>query len=277
MYIDSHQHFWKFDPVRDSWISDEMKLLRADFMPRDLQPLLNENNIGGCVLVQSDQTAEGNHFMIDLANENQFIKAVVAWVDLEANDLEEQLLSFKQWPVVKGFRHILQSEENRAFMLTPSFLNGIKQLSKFDFTYDILIFSDQLKFIPEFVKRFPEQRFVLDHIAKPNIKSGNIREWRDNLRTLSQFENLYCKLSGMVTEADWKNWNFRDFVPYLDAVVETFGTKRLMYGSDWPVCLLAATYQKQLSLLHTYLSQFSEDEKEAVLGKNATHFYSLNV
>lgn len=277
MYIDAHQHFWKFDPIRDSWITDEMKLLRADFLPGDLRPLLDENNIDGCVLVQSDQTIEGNLFMIELANENPFIKAVVAWIDLQADDLEEQLVSFKRWPVVKGFRHILQSEENRAFMLTPSFLNGIKQLSKFNFTYDILIFSDQLQYMPEFVKRFPEQRFVLDHIAKPNIKSGDIRQWREHLQALSQFENLYCKLSGMVTEADWRNWKFRDFVPYLDAVVETFGIDRLMYGSDWPVCLLAAGYQEQFSLLNTYLSRFSKDEKDAILGKNANRFYNLEL
>jgi L-fuconolactonase len=273
--IDSHQHFWKFDAVRHSWINEEMAVIQRDFMPGDLRPVLEENGIGGCVLVQVDQTPEENEFQLQNARDHDFIKGVVGWIDLQAKDIEEQLGKLSSYEHLKGFRHILQGEADRALMLKPAFLNGISKLRDFDFTYDILIFHDQLKYAAELVSQFPDQPFVLDHIAKPDIKKGEIAEWKVGIQELAKFENVYCKASGMVTEADWKLWRPEDFVPYLDVVFEAFGTERVMYGSDWPVCLVAASYERALDLVKDYTSKFSSHERDLFWGGNATKFYNL--
>lgn len=275
MRIDSHQHFWKYDPDRDSWITDEMKVLKRNFLPSDLQPLLNENNMDGCVLVQSDQSEEGNELMLRLSERNSFIKGIVAWVDFRSDHLEEQLSFYKKFPIIKGFRHILQGEKNRAMMLESSFLKGIAALEKFDYTYDILIFNDQLKFVPEFLKHFPNQQFVLDHLAKPNIREHKIKDWEKEMRTLSRYPNLHCKISGMFAESDWNRWKPSDFSPYLDVVLEVFGVNRLMYGSDWPVCLVATTYTKQLEVVEEYFSRLPPAERQNIFGDNAVMFYRL--
>jgi len=275
MTIDAHHHFWLYDPARPEWITDEMSAIRKDFLQKDFEPILKQNGISGSVLVQVDQTETENDFQLKLAEENNFIKGVVGWVDLQSNNVEERLEFYKQYKKMKGFRHILQGEADRALMLKPAFMNGIRKLKKFGYTYDILIYTDQLKYTKEFVAAFPDQLFVIDHLAKPNIKEQKIDEWKKDIEAVAQHENVYCKISGMVTEADWKNWNKEDFTPYLDVVMEAFGIDRIMYGSDYPVCLAAATYEQMKGIVDDYFSSFSKDEQEKFFGKNVINFYKL--
>ncbi|MES2372844.1 MAG: amidohydrolase family protein [Bacteroidota bacterium] len=273
--VDSHQHFWKYDPVDHAWINDSMLVIRKDFLPGDLLPSLQQNNIDSCIAVQADQSEKETDFLIELANTNTFIKGVVGWVDLRAENIRERLAYYKQHPIVKGFRHVLQGEEPE-FMLQPDFLRGIAALKEFGFTYDILIYPKHLSAAIELVKQFPKQLFVIDHIAKPFIKDGLIDDWKTGIQTIAQFPNVYCKVSGMVTEADWNNWRQEDFIPYLDTVVKSFGVNRLMYGSDWPVCLVAASYEKMIGIIKEYFSSFDQQEREAIFGANALRFYRLD-
>lgn len=273
--IDAHQHFWKFDAVRDRWITDEMAVIQRDFLPHDLHPVLQKNNIDGCVVVQSDQSEEENVFQLNNAENNDFIKGIVGWVDLQADDAEERLAYYSRFAKMKGFRHVLQAETNRSFMLQPKFKNGISKLEKYNFTYDILIFSDQLKFLPELVSSFPNQKFVIDHIAKPLIKEGKTDEWKKGIQAVAEYKNVWCKISGLVTEANWKLWKPENFTPYLDVITDAFGTKRIMFGSDWPVCLVAASYTETLKIVKDYFSSFSIYEQDAFFGGNASSFYNF--
>lgn len=274
--IDAHQHFWKFDPVRDSWITEDMSVIRRDFGPADLLPLLESNGMEGSVIVQSDQSEEENAFQLENAEKFDFIKGVVGWVDLRADNLHERLAYYKQFEKLKGFRHVLQGEKDRALMLNPAFKKGIAALKQFGYTYDILIYPNQLGYVPELVSAFPDQPFVIDHIAKPFIRTGEaLEEWKAAMKTVAGYQNVSCKISGMVTEADWKNWKKEDFKPYLDTVVEAFGTQRILYGSDWPVCLVAASYSQMMGIVRNYFSGFSQAEQSAFFGGNATTFYNL--
>jgi len=273
--IDAHQHFWKFDSFRDDWITDEMAVIKKDFLPKDFQDVLQRNNFDGSVAVQSDQSENENEFQLKNAAENDFIKGVVGWIDLQSANLEERLMHYSSFKKMKGFRHVLQSEADKALMLKPAFMRGISMLKQLGFTYDILIFADQLKYIPGFVAAFPDQKFVIDHIAKPRIKYSKIEEWEKDISVVAKHENVYCKISGMVTEANWKRWKKEDFNPYIDTVVETFGIHRIMYGSDWPVCLVAASYKKVLDIVQEYFSSFSKTEQELFFGGNAVRFYNL--
>ncbi|RKD16221.1 amidohydrolase [Pelobium manganitolerans] len=275
MRIDSHHHFWIFDPVRDAWINDEMQEIKRDFLPSDLEPVLKEHGFDGCVSVQADQSEAQNDFLLGFAKEHPFIKGIVGWVDLQSNAIEERLAYYAEEPLLKGFRHVLQGEAQRDFMLRPAFKNGISLLGKYGFTYDILIFPDQLKFSEELVKAFPNQKFVIDHIAKPEIKNQKMNGWDTDIRAIAQHENVFCKVSGMVTEADFKGWKPQDFEPYLDVIFQSFGTKRLMYGSDWPVCNVAGGYTKALNILENYTEKLSENEKAQFFGANAVGFYNL--
>jgi len=275
MRIDSHQHFWKFDPVRDSWIDATMATIQRDFFPTDLKPLLDAQGIDGCVIVQSDQSEAENVFQLNNAEGHDFIKGVVGWVDLQADNVEERLAHYKAFGKMKGFRHVLQGEPQRDYMLNEAFMRGVNKLKTFGYTYDILIYQDQLSYAERFVRAFPDQPFVLDHIAKPSIRTSDIAQWRRGIKALATHENVWCKVSGMVTEADWQQWQHHDFVPFLDVVTESFGTHRLMYGSDWPVCLVAASYAQVYDIAQKYFSAFSPDEQEAVFGNNAVKFYNL--
>jgi len=273
--IDAHQHFWQFDPVRDNWINEEMAIIQHDFLPQQLEKILSENGIDGSVIVQSDQSEKENEFQLNNAAQYDFIRGVVGWVDLQAVDIEEKLLYYQQFKKLKGFRHVLQGEPQRDLMLQPAFKNGIGLLNKYGFSYDVLIFPDQLKYAAQLVAAFPYQPFVIDHIAKPGIKDGLIADWKKDIFSVAAHENVVCKISGMVTEADWKNWKAEDFTPYLDVIVAAFGTDRIMYGSDWPVCLVAADYAKTKQIVDDYFSQFSADEQAAFYGKTASEFYKL--
>jgi len=273
--IDSHQHFWQYDPARHGWISESMKVIQRDFMPADLEPLLAASGIDGCVVVQVDQTDAETEFQLANANRNDFVKGVVGWVDLKSPEIEEKLVRLYGQPKLKGFRHILQGEANDAFMLDLSFKNGISKLSKYGFTYDILIFPRHMKNAALLIAQFPDQAFVIDHLAKPYIKDERIEEWKADIKAVAKYPNVYCKISGMVTEANWTGWKKADFRPYLDAAVEAFGSNRLMFGSDWPVCLCAASYQQVAEIVGDYFSGFSSTEKAAIWGGNATRFYNL--
>jgi L-fuconolactonase len=273
--IDAHQHFWKYHPVKHDWINDEMAVIRRDFLPADLEPLLKKNDIDGCVTVQAEQTEEENAFLSGLAEQCDFIKGVVGWIDLRSPGLHERLEYYSNFKKLKGFRHILQGEAQRDLMLTSEFKAGIGMLNKYGFTYDILIFPDQLKYAEQLVRSFPKQRFVMDHLAKPSIKAKSTGEWEQDIRAVAQHKNVYCKISGFVTEADWQNWEQKDFHPYFDIIVEAFGIDRLMFGSDWPVCLVAVRYEEVLNVAKDYFSSCSKNEQDKLFGLNAIQFYNL--
>ncbi len=274
MRIDAHQHFWVYEPSRHAWINDDMKEIRRDFLPEQLAPLLRQHGIDGCVTVQVDQTEEETTYLTGLADRHDFIKGVVGWVDLMSPYIEDRLDYFSQFKSLKGFRHIAQSEPDE-FLLQQSFGNGISRLAEYGFTYDILIYEHQLPAAVALVKQFPEQPFVIDHIAKPRIKDQVIEPWKKYMKQIASFDNVYCKVSGMVTEASWNSWREEDIRPYLDVVLETFGPQRLMYGSDWPVCLVAADYNRQLGLITRHFDSLSPSEKQMIMGENATRFYHL--
>lgn len=274
--IDAHQHCWQFDPVRDNWINADMSAIARDFMPADLKPLLDRNEFDGSVLVQTCQDESDNEFMLKLAEENTWIKGVVGWVDLRAANVEDRLKYYKEnFPKMKGFRHVLQGEPDERYMLRDDFRRGIGSLNKYGFTYDILIYPNHVKHACQLVAEFPEQKFVVDHLAKPYIKRSELEPWKSDMEQLARYQNVSCKLSGMLTEADWYNWRTGDFTPYLDVVVEAFGANRVMYGSDWPVCVLGGGYNRALEILQIYLSRFLPHEQEWFFGGNAVKFYNL--
>ncbi len=275
MRIDAHQHFWKFDPVRDSWITDEMVVIKKDFLPKDFENHLKQNDFDGSVVVQCDQSEAENEFLLHAANENNFIKGIVGWVDLQSSNVEERLSHYNGFKKLKGFRHVLQGETDRELMLKESFMNGVGKLEQFDFTYDILVYADQLKYIPKFVGAFPDQKFVVDHIGKPEIKDKKLEDWKKDIMQIAKHENVYCKISGMVTEADWQNWENEDFIPYIEIILDAFSIERVMYGSDWPVCLVAASYEDTLGIAREYFSSLSKTEQDMFFGRTAVEFYNL--
>jgi len=278
MDIDSHQHFWRYNPQRDGWITDEMSILKRDFLPEHLIPELQANGINGCVAVQADQSEEETQFLLTLAAQHDsMIRGVVGWLDLSSEKLPERLAHFAQFRKLRGVRHIVQSEPDDRFMLRPDFCRGIAGLRDFDLTFDVLIYPRQLPAAIELVRKFPDQKFVLDHMAKPCIRTGEIEEWSRNIRSLATNRNVYCKLSGLVTEARWKDWQTPDFAPYLDVAFDAFGPDRLMFGSDWPVCLLAASYRQVRGLVADYAARLGTEVQEKLFGRNAIEFYQLNL
>ena len=274
MKLDSHQHFWKYSPQQHNWIDDSMVSLKRDFLPNDLEPHLVENKIEACMVVQADQSEKETEFLLELATQYEFIKGVVGWVDLRAKNVEERLQFYSQNQYFKGVRHIVQSEK-QDFLLDPAFQNGIEKLGNLNLTYDLLIYSHQIEAAIKLVSQFPNQKFVLDHLAKPNIKNGKIEPWKNQIQRLAQFSNVSCKISGMVTEADHAQWKPSDFIPYLDIVFDAFGENRILFGSDWPVCLLAASYQEVYQLITDYTANFSLEQRDKLFGANAKRFYNI--
>lgn len=254
-----------------------MAVIRRDFLPPDLRSELHNAGFDGCVAVQAPQSEAETQFLLDLADHYSFIKGVVGWVDLQAPNAEDRLALFSQHPRLSGIRHIVQAEPDNDFLLKPGFCKGISLLEKFNLTYDILIYPRQLPAATTLASKFPHQKFVLDHIAKPLIKDGITEPWASQIRELGRHENVWCKVSGMVTEADWKSWKKTDFTPYIEVVLEAFGSKRLMIGSDWPVCKVAAEYTQVMQLTQEHLSRLSTAEQKQILGLNAIHFYNLAV
>lgn len=273
--IDSHQHFWKYDPARHSWMNEKMDLLKKNYGPKDLAVLLSQCGLHGSVAVQASQSEEENEFLLGLAESNPIIKGIVGWVDLQSDAVSERLSYYSTKNKIKGFRHVIHDEPDVDFMLRPAFLNGLKALKNFNYTYDILIFTVHLSNTLQLVRQFPDQPFVIDHIAKPMIHKHEISEWKKGLIPLASLQNVYCKISGMVTEAHWKNWTKEDFTPYLETIVELFGSKRILYGSDWPVCTLSASYAETYGIVKSYFEKFSVDEQDDFFGLNAKRFYHL--
>ena len=273
--IDSHQHFWNYNPSKHVWMNESMAVLKKDFSPEDLEPVLKSCDLNGCIAVQASESEEENEFLLGLSYQSSIIKGIVGWIDLQSENLAERLSYYKKLEKIKGFRHVIQDEPDIDFMLRPAFLNGIKTLKSFDYTYDILIFPQHLKNTYKLVKQNPEQRFVIDHIAKPEIRNNKIEDWKRDLSAIGAFSNAHCKISGMVTEAKWKEWKQDDFNIYMDTVVEIFGTDRIMYGSDWPVCTLSASYADMYKIVNDYFSSFSRQEQDNFFGLNAKRFYRL--
>lgn len=275
--IDAHQHFWKYNKEEYGWIDDSMSILRRDFLPQDLVLELRENTIDFTVAIQARQSLQESNWLIELAEQNGFIKGVVGWVDLRNDFVERDIENLCQHKKFKGVRHIHQDEEDSLFMFRKDFLAGINKLKKFGLTYDILIFPRQIKYVTELVNKFPDQLFVVDHIAKPFIKKGQLQPWKDYMHQLAKADNVYCKLSGMVTEASWDRWKSEDFVPYIEAILEMFGPARLMFGSDWPVSTVAARYEEVLCIVTNLISSLSDNEQARIMGLNAVDFYNLRI
>lgn len=277
MIIDSHQHFWRYDAVRYAWITDEMAVLKRDFLPEDLAKECDAHGVDGTIAVQADQSEAEADFLLQLAAHNPRIVGVVGWTDLRSPRIEERLeqLSASKSKKLCGFRHIAQAEPDERFLVSENFARGVGLLPRFGFTYDILIYPRQLPAAVELVSRFPDQKFVVDHLAKPEIKTGRVEPWAAQMRAIAQNENVFCKVSGMVTEADWLNWKPGDLRPYLDVVFEAFGAERLMFGSDWPVCLMAAGYGSVKNVVEEYARNFSIEDRQKLFGENAIRFYGL--
>lgn len=275
MRIDAHQHFWIYSPNDYAWITDTLAPLKGDRLPADLKPLLHANGFDASIAVQARQSLEETRWLLELSDQNPFIRGVVGWVDLRSPDLPSQLERFAAHPRLVGVRHVVQDEPDDRFLLREDFQAGIAQLARYHLAYDLLVFPRQLPAAIELVRKFPEQRFVLDHIAKPPIASGEIDAWAKDIGALAQCSNCSCKLSGVVTEARWNHWKPEDFVPYLDVIVEAFGTARLLIGSDWPVCTLSADYGSTMTLVRDYIRQFSSDEQDNILGFNCQAFYGI--
>ncbi len=275
MRIDAHQHFWKYNSEEYSWIDDSMSILRRDFLPSDLRPELDAAGFDACIAVQARQTLEETRWLLALADKNPFIAGVVGWVDLRAENVREQLANFARNPKLVGVRHVVQGEPDDRFLLRPDFLRGVAALEELNLTYDILIYPRHLPVAIEFVQRFLRQRFVLDHLAKPYIKAQTTEPWAQHIRELGESPNVFCKVSGMVTEADWKSWRPSHFTSYLETVLESFGPDRVMIGSDWPVCKLAGSYTQVMSLVIDFLANYPEDARNKILGGTAQQFWRL--
>jgi len=272
--IDSHQHFWFFNEREYGWMGENMKVLKKDHLPNDLAEEQKKIGFNGSVAVQARQNLEETEWLLKLSDQYDMIKGVVGWVDLRSPEVEKQLEKYSKHPKLVGVRHVIQ-DESIDFILGKDFLNGIGLLKQFDLVYDILIFPKQLPNSIKFVEKFSELTFVLDHIAKPYIKDKTISPWKEDMERLAKFKNVYCKVSGMVTEADWYYWKPEDFKPYLDIVFNAFGADRVMIGSDWPVCRVAGDYSKVMGIVEDYIKNFSEPDKAKILGGNAIKAYKL--
>ena len=273
MRIDAHQHFWSYSPEQYGWIGEGMEVLARDFGPEHLAPELEAATLDGAITVQARQDLEETRWMLSMAREHPFLRGVVGWVDLCSEEVTVQLDELGADPHLVGIRHVLQDEPDDGFMLRPDFQRGIGAMAGRGLVYDLLVFPRHLPNAVQLVDAFPEQPFVLDHLAKPPIAKGELEPWRADLRRLAEREHVCCKVSGMVTEADWARWRPDDLVPYMDAALEAFGPDRLMFGSDWPVCTLAAPYQAVHAVVADWGARLSEDERASLFGECAARVY----
>jgi L-fuconolactonase len=271
--IDAHQHFWKYNPSEYAWIDDSMARIRRDFLPAEARREMQAAGVDACIAVQARQTLDETRWLLDLAATHSFISGVVGWIDLQA-DVDAQLAGLGDAPLLAGVRHIVQGEADD-FLERPRFLEGIGRLERWGLAYDILVYARQLPAAVAFARRFPRQRFVLDHLGKPDVRSGTFDEWRTQVESLASLPHVWCKLSGLVTEADWTSWTPSQLRPYLDTALEAFGPSRVMMGTDWPVCLLAASYSDVVGLVAGAIGEYSDDERRQILGDNARHFWNL--
>jgi L-fuconolactonase len=274
MRIDAHQHFWNYDSERFDWITDDMASLRRNFLPEDLYPILQTSQIDGCIAVQAEEHLRETAFLLELSEDHPWILGVVGWAELAQDNLDETLDRWSNFSKLLGFREVLQSKEPE-YMLRKEFIRGIHKLGQRGYTYDLLTYPNQLPVALQLVDACPNQFFVIDHLSKPDIKAGGWKAWKKSLQPFSERELVYAKVSGLVTEADWKKWSPADLFPYLEITLELFGPKRLLFGSDWPVCLVAGQYKEVLGVIESFAEQLSAHEKEALFGGTAQEFYKI--
>ena len=279
MKIDAHQHFWKLDlPFQYGWLREPgNEPICRDFLPEDLATRIQQAGVDKTVFVQTQHDVEENRWVLGLAAEHDFLAGVVGWVDLASESVEDQLLEFVEEPKFVGVRHITQDEPDENFIVRPEILRGLRVLEKHQVPFDLLFYTQHLKHAVQLGETLTELPMVIDHLAKPRIKAGEIEDWKQDLANAARFPNLYCKLSGMITEADWANWSAADLRPYVEHALECFGVQRCMFGSDWPVCELAGSYQQVHDALSELLGQLSDSEQEQIFSKTAIHFYGLKV
>lgn len=277
MIIDSHHHYWNYDPVAYDWIDDSMKAIRTDFLPEQLSKTIREAGVDGVISVQARQLIQETDWLLELARQTPFMKGVIGWLPLMEDNLECYLIKYSEEPMLKGLRHVIQGEADPEFMLRDDFNRGIAMLKKYGLVYDLLVVERQLPHTIRFVDRHPNQPFVLDHIAKPLIAKNELQPWKENIQELAKRENVCCKLSGMVTEADFQHWTPEQLQPYLEVVMEAFGPRRLLFGSDWPVCLVATSYKSWAELVRNNIASFSATEQALIMGGNAVRVYGLTL
>ena len=275
--IDSHQHFWTYQVNRDAWITADMDRIRNNFYPNDSLDLFDNNEIDGCIAVQADSSEDETLFLISLAEQSEFIKGVVGWVDLQAKNIESRLTYFSQFEQIVGFRHVVQSETDPDFLARPDFLRGVQLLESFDFTYDLLIYPNQLNSGIEFCKKNSDQKIVLDHLAKPPIKLGDISEWKKYILKFKELENVSAKISGLITEAEWYHWKEKDILDVIDIALEVFGVDRLMFGTDYPVVLVAEELSSWVRTFKKSIAKLSPDEIRKITIDNCLQFYKIEL
>ena len=275
MRIDAHQHFWKYAPTTHGWINDEMAVIRRDFLPNDLETILSKHHIDGTIAVQADESIQETEFLLSLSDKHDFIKAVVGWIDLRSHQAIDQMMQFKQYKKLAGFRCIMQGQSDEAYFNNEIFKKNLALLKDFDYTYDLLVYHHQLTSLLKFIEEIPENRLMLDHIGKPDIKEKNYSKWKENIFELAVHPGIYCKLSGMITEANYSTWTYDDLVPYMDAVGEAFGIDRICFGSDWPVCLVAGDYDKMIGVVEKWASQLNQHDYNQLFGLNTSKFYNI--
>jgi L-fuconolactonase len=275
MILDTHHHLWEFNDAEYGWMDGAMSILKRDYLPPDLEKQLEGSAVTGTIAVQARQTVEETRWLLELADQYAFLKGIVGWVDICSNQLTAQLNELSSNPWLVGVRHVVQDEPDDDFILRPAFIKGMEKLVQHNLTYDLLIYPRHLENTIELISLFPDQRFVLDHIAKPDIKAGVLKPWQEQMAALAEFPNVWCKVSGMVTEAHLQRWKYEDFLPYLDTVAETFGPDRIMLGSDWPVCRLAGEYHQVMEIPVRYFQDLDPEDKAKILRLNGAECYEL--
>jgi L-fuconolactonase len=277
MIIDSHQHFWQVGSFDYPWMSPDLGVLYQDHLPSMLEPVLQQNGVSSTVLVQASNSIEESRWLLSLADQNPFIGGVVGWVDLTNPEVDVELAELTAHPKFKGVRHLVESEPAEDWLVTPDVLRGLNRLAAHQVSYDLLVHTRHLKYVPQLVDSCPALSLVVDHMAKPPIKIGETREWASALKGVAVHKHIHCKLSGLVTEANWENWKTDDLRPYVETALELFGPERLMFGSDHPVCLLAGSYNRVLDSFEELTSELTSAERERVFFGNAKRFYRLNL
>lgn len=275
MRIDAHQHFWHYQPDTHGWISDEMSVLRKDFMPEELKTPLADFSFDGSVVVQANETYAENDFLLDIAQKHNYIKGIVGWINLLDPNAEIKMIALKSIPSIVGFRTIMQGSPDEKYLGNKLFYENVKRLASFDYTFDLLVHNNQLDSLIRFTDKLPDNRFILDHLGKPAIKNKEYKEWKTEIKILAANPNMYCKLSGMTTEADLKNWTYNDLYPYMEIAAEYFGLDRICFGSDWPVCLAAGSFATTYSVVDQFCGQLKQEEKDKIFGLNTKDFYKL--
>ena len=274
--IDSHQHFWQVGRFDYPWMTPDLGVLYRDYLPADLAPILRSNGVEKAVLVQASNSVAESRWLLNLAGENSFVAGVVGWVDLTSVDVDAQLDELSTYPKFKGVRHLVESEPDDDWLVQPAVLSGLRRLATYGLSYDLLVHTRHLKYVPQVAERCPDLALVIDHLAKPPIAKNEIKEWSQALKPLASYLNIHCKMSGLVTEAKWTSWQINDLRPYVEFALESFGVDRLMFGSDYPVCLLAASYNRVLESFQEILKGLSVDDREKIFSKNAANFYRLD-